>query len=93
MSVLSLIREVQGDKPIIHDVPLLLRSLADRIESGGFGDTSDPELILRLSIVLRASNQPVTVFGMGKDNFTERTYMDLAAGMQELMNMRHPERT
>lgn len=90
--VFHLIREDQGDKPILHDVPLLLRSLATRVEEGEFGDTSDPELILRVSVVVRSSNKPVIVLGMGKDNPLERTYMDLHAGAEELMSMSYPER-
>lgn len=91
--VLSLRANTPIDKPRLHDVALLLRSLADEVDAGEFGDTKDPELILRVVGVIRASGRDPICFSFGASLGAEQTFMDLHAGAQQLLHMRHPERT
>ena len=81
------------EKPALHDVPLMLRRLADRVESGEFGDTKDPDLILRAIVVVRASRLEPIVLGFGADATPLQAFADLHAGAAELLAMGHPERT
>lgn len=80
------------EKPDLHDVPLMLRRLADDLEKGDYGDFKDPEFICRCAVVLRVSQREPIVMGFGAEAEITRVYMDLHAGAQELMSMQSPAR-
>lgn len=80
------------EKPDLHDVPLMLRRLAEELEAGKYGDTSDPEFITRCVCVLRVSHREPIVLGFGSTADSTQAFMDLHAGAQELMGMQHPNR-
>lgn len=71
------------------DVPAALRQLADELESQAaeYG----PEFVLRVTVVVRASQREPEVYGYG-DNPPSQAFMDLHAGAQQLLSMRHPSR-
>jgi len=76
----------EGAKPELLDIPALLRTLADNIEAGEYGE------VLRAAIVLRSADLPPAVFGHGAVEHVAQLYMDLHAGADELMAMRAPGR-
>ena len=73
--------------PALHDIPLLLRRLAERIEEGEFGGFDDPSIIARCVCVMRVSHLEPIVLGFGATADGAQAYMDLHAGAQELMSM------
>jgi hypothetical protein len=82
--------------PQLLNVPKLLRDLADAIDAGDHGireakEAFGDDIVLRIALVMRVTGQEPRVFGFG-DTPPSVTYMDLHAGAQELMVMRHPER-
>lgn len=80
------------DKPDLHDVPLMLRRLADSLEAGEYGDLKDPDFTIRCVCVLRVSQMEPVVMGWGATCSPQQAYMDLHAGAQELMSMQSPGR-
>jgi hypothetical protein len=80
------------ERPALHDVPLMLRKLADDLEAGVYGDLKDPEHIVRAVCVLRVSQREPVVLGWGATADPERAFMDLHAGAAELLSMQHPAR-
>jgi hypothetical protein len=80
------------EKPDLHDVPLMLRRLADDLEAGKYGDLADPEFIIRCVCVLRVSGSEPLVMGWGATADLVQAYMDLHAGVQKLMSMQSPAR-
>lgn len=89
MSVINLVEK--GRSPL-HDVPHMLRSLADQIAEGAYGDTSDPEHILRVTCVLRASQREPIVLGFGATADANQAFVDLHAGAAQILAMAHPGR-
>ena len=81
-----------ADAPVLHNIPLLLRMLAERIEAGDYGDFNDPETIARCACVLRVSHLEPIVLGFGASADGPQTYMDVHAGAQELLSMHHMSR-
>jgi hypothetical protein len=82
--------------PQLLNVPKLLRDLADRIDAGDHGIREakaefGEDIVLRIALVMRVTGREPLVFGFG-DAPPSVVYMDLHAGAQELMAMRHPER-
>jgi len=75
-----------ASKPALQDIPTVLRSIADRIEAGEYGE------VVRGVLVLRAANQEPLLYGMGDVPLVAQSYMDLMAGAQQLMNMHTPGR-
>jgi hypothetical protein len=83
-------------KPLLQDMPALLRSIADSLEAGDYGIKEAKEkhgenYVCRGALVLRISNQDPHVFGLGETDPTQ-SFMDFHAGAQEIMNMPHPMR-
>jgi hypothetical protein len=88
---------IDAKKPILQDVPALLRKIADELEAGDYGMREAKEkwgdnYVCRGALVLRISNQDPHVFGLGDADSTQ-AFMDLHAGAQEIMNMKRPERS
>jgi hypothetical protein len=86
-----------AEKPVLQDLPALLRQIASDLENGEFGlkeakERHGENYVCRGALVLRISNQNPCVFGLGDTDSTQ-TFMDFHAGAQEIMNMRFPERT
>lgn len=90
---------VSEDPPKIHvlqrpnfvnSVPAALRELADTLEAkaAAYG----PGFVLRVTCVVRASNESPIVYGYG-DNPPAQAFMDLHAGAQQLLHMKSPGRT
>ena len=79
-------------QPDMHNIPLLLRRLAECIERGEYGDFKSPGFIARCVCVLRVSGQEPIVLGFGATANGAQAYMDLHAGAHELMGMRGMER-
>lgn len=80
------------EKPDLHDVPLMLRRLADSLEAGEYGDLKDPDFISRCVCVLRVSYREPIVMGFGATADSSQAHVDLHAGMLELAHMSHPSR-
>ncbi len=73
----------------VVDVPAALRQLAADLEAqaADYG----PGFVLRVTCVVRASQQEPQVYGYG-DNPPAQAFMDLHAGAQQLLHMRSPSR-
>jgi hypothetical protein len=99
MADIHVLRDVtpaEAAVPQLLNVPKLLRDLADAIDAGDHGireakEAFGEDIVLRIALVMRVTGQEPLVFGFG-DAPLSVTYMDLHAGAQELMAMRHPER-
>lgn len=91
MKVIEL-RGAGQDKPDLHDVPLMLRRLADDLEAGKYGDLSEPDFIARCVCVLRVSYREPIVLGFGATADSSQAHVDLHAGAQELLHMQSPSR-
>jgi hypothetical protein len=63
----------------------MLRALADTIDKGEHGH------VIRGAVVLRASGLEPLVFGHGRTD-ANQTFIDLHAGAQQLLYMRHATR-
>lgn len=50
-----------GTKPKLHDVPAMLRQLADEIEAG------DPPGVRNAAVILDGEHQNTTIYGFGPD--------------------------
>jgi hypothetical protein len=83
--VISFGSNPDATQPELLDVARCLRVIADDIEKGVYGE------VLRAGVVLRAVNLEPVVFGPGETNVAQ-TYMDLHAGADQLMSMKHAER-
>lgn len=83
-SVVSLVEN--GRKPL-HDVPHMLRRLAERLEEGEFGDLKDPDFLVRCVCVLRVSEREPIVMGFGAEESPNQAFVDLHAGAAELLGM------
>lgn len=73
----------------LRDVPQTLRNLADRLEAEL---RDDPEAVCRVVVVVRITGDTPRVHGFGDIEHMAQAFMDLHAGADELMAMRHPER-
>lgn len=95
--VIRLLKGGDSEAPIdtLRDVPAQLRKLADSIaEDLAAAEGKFPEgVVCRCSIVLRVSGREPLIYSFGTVEHMAQTYMDLHAGAQELMAMRHPERS
>lgn len=80
------------EKPLLSDVPRLLRRLAERMEEGEFGDMKDPNLILRAVVVVRYCGAEPSVLGFGADATPLQAFADLHAGAAQLLSMNSPGR-
>jgi hypothetical protein len=92
MTNIKLLPSAAGANPSLHDVPLLLRRLAERIEFGDYGDTKAPDFIIRFAGVLRVTGSEPIIFGFGATANSTQTFADLHAGAAQLMSMASPER-
>lgn len=86
VATLRLYNSADRRVPALRDVVAGLRAVADGIEKGVHGD------VVRAALVLRSANLEPLIFGHG-DTTMPQTYMDFHAGAQQLMSMRHPERS
>lgn len=84
--VINLGSNPDAAQPELLDVAACLRNIAADIENGTYGK------VLRAGVVLRAVNLEPIVFGPGETNVAQ-TYMDLHAGADQLMSMKHAERS
>lgn len=92
MTVVSLAK--LANVSCLQDVPASLRKLADSIEQSL--KTVSDDHIIRCIVVIRESNKEPSVFAYGHIEHIEhmaQAYMDLHAGSDELMQMRHMERS
>ena len=85
MSVLSIVHNAEAAVPQLRNVAACLRTIADDIEAGKYGEC------LRAAVVLRCSQMEPVIFGPG-DTTPAQTFMDFHAGAQQLMAMQRPER-
>ena len=83
----NVISLVDAGRQPLHDVPHMLRRLAERIEEGEFGDTKDRDFFLRCVCVVRASRLEPIVMGFGAEADPNQAFCDLHAGAAQLMAM------
>ena len=76
----------EDKKPSLRDVPKTLRTIADNIEAGEYGD------VLRGALVLRAVDREPQVFGFGDLPVAAQAYMDFHAGADQIMAQKSPTR-
>jgi hypothetical protein len=83
----NVISLVESGRQPLHDVPHMLRRLADRIEEGEFGDTKAPNFLLRCVCVVRAQRLEPIIMGFGAEADPNQAFCDLHAGAAQLMLM------
>lgn len=99
MGELKLLRSshpAEAAEPPLRSVVQLLRNIADGLEEGLYGlkeaqERFGQDYVCRGALVLRITGQEPQVFGLG-DTQVAQTFMDLHAGVDELMSMDGPER-
>lgn len=85
----NIVKLTEGSKPVLHDIPLLLRRLADKIEKGEEWPTDD---VRRVAVVLRVNRERPIILGFGTEATPTQCFEDLHAGATELLHMNNPER-
>lgn len=90
MAVLKL-----ADKGVspLNDIPYMLRSLADNLEAGSYGDLKDPEVVVRCVVTIRSSERVPTVLGFGASASPTQAFEDLHVGAATLLDMLRQDQT